>query len=234
MNKSILTLVFSLCLLLDGQAVAQDTTYIKAGQLVDVVDGRLRADQTIVIRGDRIERVGSTASITIPQGANVIDLSNATVLPGLIDMHVHLTGDPDVQGYASLAASIPRNALFGAANARRTLNAGFTTVRNVGAGAFTDVALRDAINHGDVVGPRMRVAGHALGITGGHCDNNLLPPHYNSYGGGVADGAEEIRKKIRENAKYGADVTKFCATGGVLSKVFVGGNGSDRRRITSS
>ncbi len=218
MTKSIQTSAFLLCLLIAGQAVAQDMTYIKAGQLVDVVDGRLRADQTIVIKGDRIERVGSSASIDIPQGANVIDLSNATVLPGLIDMHVHLTGDPDVQGYASLAASIPRNALFGAANARRTLNAGFTTVRNVGAGAFTDVALRDAINHGDVVGPRMRVAGHALGITGGHCDNNLLPPHYNSYGGGVADGAEEIRKKIRENAKYGADLTKFCATGGVLSK----------------
>lgn len=218
MTKSIQTLAFSLCLLIAGQAVAQDMTYIKAGQLVDVVDGRLRADQIIVIRGDRIERVGSSASIDIPQGANVIDLSNATVLPGLIDMHVHLTGDPDVQGYASLAASIPRNALFGAANARRTLDAGFTTVRNVGAGAFTDVALRDAINHGDVVGPRMRVAGHALGITGGHCDNNLLPPHFNSYGGGVADGVEEIRKKIRENAKYGADMTKFCATGGVLSK----------------
>ncbi len=218
MTRSIQTLAFSLCLLIAGQAVAQDMTYIKAGQLIDVVDGRLRANQIIVIRGDRIERVGSSASIDIPQGANVIDLSNATVLPGLIDMHVHLTGDPDVQGYASLAASIPRNALFGAANARRTLDAGFTTVRNVGAGAFTDVALRDAINHGDVVGPRMRVAGHALGITGGHCDNNLLPPHYNSYGGGVADGAEEIRKKIRENAKYGADMTKFCATGGVLSK----------------
>ncbi len=218
MTRSIQTLAFSLCLLIAGQAVAQDMTYIKAGQLIDVVDGRLRADQIIVIRGDRIERVGSSASIDIPQGANVIDLGNATVLPGLIDMHVHLTGDPDVQGYASLAASIPRNALFGAANARRTLNAGFTTVRNVGAGAFTDVALRDAINHGDVVGPRMRVAGHALGITGGHCDNNLLPPHYNSYGGGVADGAEEIRKKIRDNAKYGADMTKFCATGGVLSK----------------
>jgi imidazolonepropionase-like amidohydrolase len=90
-----------------------------------------------------------------------IDLSNATVLPGLIDMHVHLTGDPEAQGYKNLAASVPRNALFGAANGRRTLHAGFTTARNVGAGGYADVALRDAINNGDVAGPRLRVAAHA-------------------------------------------------------------------------
>jgi imidazolonepropionase-like amidohydrolase len=148
----------------------------------------------------------------------VIDLSNATVLPGLIDAHVHLTSDPHAQGYKNLAASVPRNALFGAANGRRTLLAGFTTVRNVGAGGYADVALRDAINNGDVRGPRMRVAAHSLGTTGGHCDNNLLPPRFNNFSGGVADGPWEIRKKVRENAKYGADLTKFCATGGVLSK----------------
>ena len=201
-----------------AQAIAQDETYIRAGQLVDVVDGRLRSNQTIVIRGDRIERVGNATAIDIPNGANVIDLSNYTILPGLIDMHVHLTGDPDAQGYANLATSVPRNALFGAANGRRTMNAGFTTVRNVGAGGYADVALRDAINNGDVAGPRMRVAAHALGITGGHCDNNLLPAEYGARSGGIADGPWEIKKKIRENAKYGADVTKFCATGGVLSK----------------
>lgn len=213
--KTSLTLFF---LFICQLAIAQETSYIKAGRLIDVANGRMLTDQTIVIRGERIERTGASSSIDIPPGASVIDLTNATVLPGLIDMHVHLTGDPDAQGYKNLAASIPRNALFGAANARRTLNAGFTTVRNVGAGAYTDVALRDAINHGDVVGPRMRVAGHALGITGGHCDNNLLPPRYQSFAGGIADGPWEIRKKIRENAKYGADLTKFCATGGVLSK----------------
>ena len=199
-------------------ALAQDATYIRAGQLVDVVDGRVRSNQTIVIRGDRIERVGNSSAIDIPAGANVIDLSNATVLPGLIDMHVHLTGDPEAQGYKNLAASVPRNALFGAANGRRTSNAGFTTVRNVGAGGYADVALRDAINNGDVAGPRMRVAAHALGIIGGHCDNNLLPSEYGASGGGIADGPWEIKKKIRENVKYGADLTKFCATGGVLSK----------------
>lgn len=205
-------------LLLGIQAAAQDETYLRAGKLVDVVDGRLRSNQTIVIRGDRIQRVGASSSIDVPAGANVIDLRGATVLPGLIDMHVHLTGDPQAHGYKGLAASVPRNALFGAANARRTLQAGFTTVRNVGAEGYADVALRDAINNGDVPGPRMRVSAHALGITGGHCDNNMLPSEYGAQGGGIADGPWEIRKKIRENIKFGADLTKFCATGGVLSK----------------
>ncbi len=212
-------LVLSTCLLVFGQfAAAQQVTYIKAGRLLDVADGRVLTDRTIVVRGDRIVRTGSAGSIDIPEDANVVDLSDATVLPGLIDMHVHLTGDPDAQGYKRLAASVPRNALFGAANARRTLYAGFTSVRNVGAGGYADTALRDAIDDGDVPGPRMRVSGPALGITGGHCDNNLLPSRFESFSDGVADGPWEIRKKIRENAKYGADLTKFCATGGVLSK----------------
>jgi imidazolonepropionase-like amidohydrolase len=218
LNRTYGAALFFCGLALSAAVTAQDETYIRAGQLVDVVDGRLRSNQIIVIRGDRIRRVGASSSIDIPVGANVIDLSNATVLPGLIDMHVHLTGDPEAQGYKNLAASVPRNALFGAANGRRTLHAGFTTVRNVGAGGYADVALRDAINNGDVIGPRMRVAAHALGITGGHCDNNLLPAEYGAQGGGVADGPWEIRKKVRENGKYGADLTKFCATGGVLSK----------------
>ena len=217
-NRAYTVVFFLIGITASGQAISQDETYIRAGQLVDVVDGRLRSNQTIVISGDRIRRVGASSSIDVPAGANVIDLSNATVLPGLIDMHVHLTGDPEAQGYENLAASVPRNALFGAANGRRTLYAGFTTVRNVGAGGYADVALRDAINNGDVAGPRMRVAAHSLGITGGHCDNNLLPARYGAQGGGVADGPWEIKKKIRQNAKFGADLTKFCATGGVLSK----------------
>lgn len=217
-NRAYSVVFFVVGLAAAGQAMAQDETYIRAGRLVDVVDGRMRTNQTIVIRGDRIERVGSSSSIDVPPTANIVDLGDATVLPGLIDMHVHLTGDADAHGYKNLAASVPRNALFGAANARRTLDAGFTTVRNVGANAYTDVALRDAINNGDVPGPRMRVAAHALGITGGHCDSNLLPAEYGVEAGGIADGPWEIRQKIRENAKYGADLTKFCATGGVLSK----------------
>ncbi len=191
---------------------------VDAGRLLDVDSGRLQADRRILIVDGRIESIASQRDIEIPSGAEYVDLSEMTVLPGLIDMHVHLTGNAEAQGYGNLAASLPRNTLFGAANARRTLQAGFTTVRNVGAGGFADVALRDAINYGDVVGPRMRVSGPSLGITGGHCDSNLLPPRFENYSDGVADGPWEIRKKVRDNVKYGADVIKFCATGGVLSK----------------
>jgi imidazolonepropionase-like amidohydrolase len=121
-------------------------------------------------------------------------------------------------GYEGLAISTAREALHGARNARRTLEAGFTTVRNVGAKDYADVALRDAINDGDVVGPRMVTSGPALGITGGHCDENLLPPAFHLQGDGAADGIEGVQHKVREVIKYGADVIKICATGGVLSK----------------
>jgi imidazolonepropionase-like amidohydrolase len=140
------------------------------------------------------------------------------VLPGLIDAHTHLTADPYLSGYNALGVSDTRAALYGVRTARKTLEAGFTTVRNVGAGGFGDVALRDAINEGDFIGPRMRTAGYAIGIKGGHCDENLLPPDVNFTGRGVADGPWEARAKVREMAKYGADVIKICASGGVLSK----------------
>jgi imidazolonepropionase-like amidohydrolase len=140
------------------------------------------------------------------------------VLPGLIDGHTHLTGDPRNIGYQSLGLSVPREALIGARNARLTLQAGFTTVRNVGASGYSDVALRDAINAGDIPGPRMLVSGPALSITGGHCDNNLLPYEYHATSDGAADGIEAVQHKVREIIKYGADLIKICATGGVLSK----------------
>lgn len=191
---------------------------IKAGKLVDVVAGTVLKDQTIVITGERITSVGPSASARIPAGAQVIDLSSQTVLPGLIDMHTHLTADAYLGGYNSLGVSDTRAALYGVRSARKTLEAGFTTVRNVGASGFGDVALRDAINEGDFVGPRMRTAGYAIGIQGGHCDENLLPPDKNVVGRGVADGPWQARAKVREMAKYGADVIKICASGGVLSK----------------
>lgn len=194
------------------------TTLIKAGRLIDVAASRARTNQAILIEGDKIVRVGNAADVPVPAGARVIDLSGSTVLPGLIDMHDHLTGDSRFHGYRGLAISVPREALYGAYNARKTLLAGFTSVRNVGASHYTDVALRDAINDGELPGPRLRVSGPALGITGGHCDNNLLPAEYHDRSEGVADGPWAIRAKVRENIKYGVDLIKFCATGGVLSK----------------
>jgi imidazolonepropionase-like amidohydrolase len=190
---------------------------VHAGKLVDVKNGKLLSDQAVVIQGDKIVSVGPVSDVNPVASDQVIELPKATVLPGLIDVHTHLTADPSF-GYESLAISIPREALTGAKNARITLNAGFTTVRNVGASGYTDVALRDAINAADVPGPRMLVSGPALGITGGHCDNNLLPFEYHVTDDGVADGVPGVQHKVREVIKYGADLIKICATGGVLSK----------------
>ncbi|MDG1709139.1 MAG: amidohydrolase family protein [Emcibacteraceae bacterium] len=139
-------------------------------------------------------------------------------MPGLLDAHVHLVGSDNIWGYGALALSLGRETIYGVVNAKKTLMAGFTSVRNVGAPAFADVALRDSINDGDVPGPRMLVSGPSLGITGGHCDTNMLPPKYNAKSDGVADGPWAVRAKVRENIKYGADLIKFCGTGGVFSK----------------
>ena len=189
---------------------------VHAGHVLDVQSGKMLADQTIVIEDGKIVSLGAAADAKSPSEDVRIDLSNATVLPGLIDAHTHLTMEPRF-GYERLAISVPREALIGAKNARATLLAGFTTVRNVGASGYTDVALRDAINAGEVPGPRMLVSGPALGITGGHCDNNMLPFEYHAVGDGVADGISAVQHKVRENIKYGVDVIKVCATGGVLS-----------------
>src|SRR2546425_144293 len=170
------------------------------------------------MEGDRIVSVGPMAQVQRSASDHLIDLPTATVLPGLTDAHTHLTGDPRNIGYQSLGISIPRATLTGARNARLTLEAGFTTVRNVGAQGYSDVALRDAINAGDIPGPRMLVSGPALGITGGHCDEDLLPFEYHATAEGVADGVEGVQHKAREIIKYGADLIKICATGGVLSK----------------
>src|SRR5579863_1856924 len=193
---------------------------VKAGRVLDVSSGQYRENQIILIVDGRNQEIGPAADLAarVPAGAATIDLSHSTVLPGLIDAHTHLTFDPGSTGYRGLSISAPREALIGARNARVTLEAGFTTVRNVGAGGYSDIALRDAIDAGDVPGPRIDASGPALGITGGHCDNNLLAPEFHASSDGVANGVPAVMAKVRENIKYGAGVIKFCATGGVLSK----------------
>ena len=200
-------------------AAAQESAiYVRAGKLLDVVSGELLIDQLIQVEDGRIVAIGEATTTEVPSDALMVDLSEATVLPGLIDAHVHLTKSASLRGYLRLGRSSTRAALFGVAAAGRTLRAGFTTVRNVSASGFGDVALRDAIDDGDVVGPRMLVSGPALGMTGGHCDNNLLPPEMDVAGEGVANGPWAVRERVRTNVKYGADLIKFCATGGVTSK----------------
>lgn len=198
-------------------AAPQKKIVLRAGRMFDSLAGRMLENPVVVISGNKIESVsnGSSGSIS---GATVIDLGGATILPGFIDVHTHLTGNAGGGGYEGLGISTPRAALIGAKNARLTLMAGFTAVRNVGAEGYSDVALRDAINDGDVIGPRMQVSGPPLGITGGHCDNSLLPFEFHYSAEGVADGPEAVMHKVRETIKYGADVIKFCASGGVFSK----------------
>ncbi len=192
--------------------------FVLAGQLLDTASGEMRRDQLIGVAGGRVVSVTARAETDVPSDARIVDLSDHFVLPGLIDAHVHLTSDASIQGHARLGRSSTRAALFGVRAARDNLNAGFTTIRQPGAPAFADIALRDAIEAGDFPGPRMRVAGQSLGMTGGHCDNNLLPPAFEHRSGGVADGPWAVREQVRRNLKYGADTIKFCATGGVMSK----------------
>jgi imidazolonepropionase-like amidohydrolase len=197
---------------------APKRTLVRAAHVLDVKTGKLLDGQTIVIAGDTIQSIAPTASVTAQAGDQVIDLGAMTALPGLIDVHTHLTMNPDFDPYRELTSTDAKEAINGVVNARTTLLAGFTSVRNVGAGGYTDVDLRDAVDSGQVPGPHMQVSGPLLGITGGHCDENLLPIKYHVVGDGVADGIAQVQHMVRQNIKYGADLIKICATGGVLSK----------------
>jgi imidazolonepropionase-like amidohydrolase len=230
-----LLLLFALWSLVNGQSDqggmvrpqaprGKGVVVLRAARLIDGTGVAPIDNALVIVTDDKITDVGSADKISIPQGAKVIDLGEATLLPGFIDAHTHLIGrvlgDPeaetsDVKDFESFTA------ILGVIHARDTVLAGFTTVRNVGAsGRFHDVALRKAINEGWIPGPRIQTAGHALGITGGHCDENGYRPGLldGSIENGIADGADQIRAAVRYQIKYGADVIKTCATGGVLSQ----------------
>jgi len=199
------------------------TVALKAARVIDGTGAAPIQNGVVVVTDDRIVTVGAAGSVAIPAGARTVDLGNATLLPGFIDAHTHVIGralgDPDAndQGVRDVDSFA---AILGVVNVRNTLLAGFTSIRNLGAVNFDDIAMRKAINEGWVIGPRMQTAAHAIGITGGHCDENGYKPGLmdGDFKTGIADGPEQIRAAVRYQAKYGADVIKTCATGGVLSE----------------
>ncbi|ANO51171.1 Xaa-Pro dipeptidase [Woeseia oceani] len=205
------------CAIASAPAAVADVVYVKAGQLLNPVNGKVMRDAVIQIDGERISAV-SQRTADIPADATVIDLSDRFVMPGVMDMHTHLMGHLDNYFFTGYFQSPHRAVIGGVVNAKKTLLAGFTTVRDVGASDYMDVALRDSIDAGEVPGPRMAVAGPALGITGGHADGNSLNHTFAERADGVADGPWEVRRQVRKNVKYGVDHIKFTATGGVFSK----------------
>lgn len=215
MNKKIITsLIAAMC---SVSAFAQDTL-INADALVDVKSGKLVKDVSVLISNNEIIKVGKQGKVMVPQGTEVLDLKGKTLLPGFMDMHVHLTKDAADNFLAAKGNSIPRQTVKAVKNAEITLMAGFTTVRNLGAAGYSVIGVRDGINAGEIAGPRIWAAGHSISITGGHCDDNFSPPEAKAIAGGVADGPWAVRAKVRENIKYGANTIKVCATGGVFSK----------------
>ena len=205
-----------------GELSGNGVVAIKAARVITARGTEPIRDGVVVVTNNKISNVGRSGRVVIPRGAKVIDLGDSTLMPGFIDAHTHIIGrvlgDPEgrnsrFRDYDSFRA------ILSVRNAKRTLNAGFTTIRNVGAGNFDDLAIRKAINEGWVVGPRMLTAGHSLGITGGHCDENGYKPGLvdGDFKTGIADGVDQVRAAVRYQIKYGADVIKTCATGGVLS-----------------
>jgi imidazolonepropionase-like amidohydrolase len=190
---------------------------IRAAHLVDPASGQRTDDVVVLVEGDHVAQVGSR--LPIPAGVDTIDLARSTLLPGLIDVHTHLSSQSDEYYSDTFRRSPIDTAVRAPTYARRTLEAGFTSVRDVGAGEFIDVALRNAINDGAVAGPRMAVATLPLSATGGHGDLNGFSPYLRFEGfSGIADGVDELRKKVRENVKRGADWIKVLAGAGVLSE----------------
>jgi len=228
MRALLLPLAAAVSLAASHSAAAQEpkgagTVVLHAARVIDGTGTAPIQNGVVVVTEDKIVAVGRQGAVTIPAGARTIDLGNATLLPGFIDAHTHIIGrtlgDPEGDD-APVRDFDGFGAILGVANAEKTLMAGFTTIRNLGAPNFDDMALRQAVSEGFVKGPRMENAGHAIGITGGHCDENGFKPGVadGDYRTGIADGPEQIRAAVRYQAKYGADVIKTCATGGVLSE----------------
>ena len=196
----------------------QAATVVTADRMLDVTTGRYVDHPAILIGDDgHIQQVGQLASMQLPAGVKHIDLPGETLLPGLIDMHVHMNSLAEVGGYEGLKYTDSFWAAIGPYNARKDIDAGFTTVRNVGSGDFDDVGLKQAIDGGWIVGPRIVPATYLLGATGGHCDDGGLPPYYDKQGPGIVTSIDQARERVRWVHKYGAEVIKICATGGVFS-----------------
>jgi imidazolonepropionase-like amidohydrolase len=216
MSRSMRLPFLSLLCFAAGAAQA-DTVVVTADRMLDVVSGHMVDHPQITITDGRITAVGSQGA-TAPADARHVDLPGITLLPGLIDMHVHLTADPKFSGYRGLEFTDNFWTVVGVANAKRTLDAGFTTVRNVGSANYDDVALKQGIEQGYIPGPRIVPATYAIGATGGHCDSTEFPPSIKTPQTNIADGPDAMRAMVRKLRKYGAEVIKFCGTGGVLSK----------------
>lgn len=206
-----------------GEKMGKGTVILKAARII-VGNGTAPIENgLIVIEDNKITAVGTSDNVRLAANANVIDLGDATLMPGFIDAHTHIIGrvlgDPEGQN-AMVRDYNSFGAILAVENSKKTLMAGFTTIRNVGAGGFDDLAIRKAINEGWIVGPRMLTAGHSLGITGGHCDENGYKPGLadGDFKTGIADGVDQVRAAVRYQIKYGADLIKTCATGGVLSE----------------
>ncbi|HYI47023.1 MAG TPA: amidohydrolase family protein [Allosphingosinicella sp.] len=201
-------------------AAQAESVVVTAGRMIDVLGGRVVEEPVVVITDGRIVSVAGRggARPVIPEGARRIELPGMTILPGLIDMHVHLDSSPYYGPYESLRFTDLFQTVMGPGHARATLEAGFTTVRNVGSSDYADVAYMQAIDEGRIAGPRIIPAAHALSATGGHCDETFLPPRYHVAPPGVGNGPQELRNRVREQRMRGAQVIKVCATGGVFSR----------------
>ena len=193
-----------------------ETTYVVAAGLIDTLDEKYIENPVVEIEGHRI--VSVTENGSAPDGAAVINLGDSTLVPGLADVHAHLGWYASDTNYSFLGVSHTDEAVRSVINAKVLLNAGFTMVRSTGSNGYADVSVRNAVDEGRIPGPRLKVSGPSLGITGGHCDQNLLASQWEMKGEAIADGPWQIREQVREHRKYGVDLIKFCATGGILSK----------------